>query len=261
LRASQIKESTAGPRDISERKEKHRGHRHHVGEMRVNPISAFSPHFSVSSVVSVGSLLLFVRISEFIATNCIGMQATNVSPALRWLEEHGDALYAFALPRVRNADVAEDLVQETLLAGVAGQQRFAGKSAERTWLMGILKHKLIDHLRKSIRQRPLSELDVDISSEFFTDHGQWRVSSPMWEGRPEAALEQEEFRQVLSRCLSKLPSRLAQLFWLREAEDVSTEQLCQELGITATNVWTMLHRARLGLRRCLNENWFESGDK
>jgi RNA polymerase sigma-70 factor (ECF subfamily) len=186
---------------------------------------------------------------------------TNASPALRWLEEHGDALYAYALPRVRNPDLAEDLVQETLLAGLAGRERFAGQSAERTWLMGILKHKLIDYLRKSIRQRPLSELDLDVTSEFFTEHGHWKVSGPSWEGRPEAALEQAEFRAVLSRCLAKLPSRIAQLFWLREAEGVTTEQLCQELGITPTNVWTMLHRARLGLRRCLNENWFESGDK
>ena len=187
--------------------------------------------------------------------------ATDTSPALRWLEDHGDALYAYALPRVRNPDAAEDLVQETLLAGLVGLERFGGQSAERTWLMGILKHKLIDHLRKSIRQRPLSELDVDLTSEFFTEQGHWKVSGPTWEAGPESAIENQEFRQVLGRCLAKLPSRLAQLFWLREAEDISTEQLCQELGITPTNVWTMLHRARLGLRRCLNENWFESGDK
>lgn len=188
-------------------------------------------------------------------------QPANSSAALRWLEEHGDALYAYALPRVRNADAAEDLVQETLLAGLAGQHKFAGQSVERTWLMGILKHKLIDHLRKSIRQRPLSELEADVSSEFFTDRGEWKVSGPAWSGRPDAALEQQEFREVLDRCLSKLPSRLAQLFWLREAENVATDQLCQELHITPTNVWTMLHRARLGLRRCLSENWFEGGDR
>ena len=175
---------------------------------------------------------------------------------LHWLDEHGDALYAYALSRVRNPDVAEDLVQETLLAAIKGQKDFGGRSAERTWLTGILKHKLIDHLRKSTRQRPLSELDVDVAEEFFDSRGQWKVSSSDWQGRPDALLEREEFRDVLQGCLSKLPSRIAQLFWLREAEDVSTEQLCQELGITPTNVWTMLHRARLGLRRCLGENWF-----
>ncbi len=176
--------------------------------------------------------------------------------ALHWLDEHGDALYAYAFPRVRNPDVAEDLVQETLLAAIKGHKDFAGLSAERTWLTGILKHKLIDHLRRSTRQRPLSELDVEVTEEFFDARGQWKVSSPDWRGRPDALLEREEFRDVLQSCLSKLPSRIAQLFWLHEAEEVSTEQLCQELGITPTNVWTMLHRARLGLRRCLGENWF-----
>jgi len=178
------------------------------------------------------------------------------TPAVRWLEEHGDALYAYALPRVRNPDVAEDLVQETFLGAIKAHKDFAGLSAERTWLIGILKHKLIDHLRKSVRQRPLSELDVDVTEEFFDSHGEWKTSSPEWQGRPDALLEREEFREVLQDCLSKLPSRIAHLFWLREAEDVATEQLCQELGITPTNVWTMLHRARLGLRRCLGENWF-----
>jgi RNA polymerase sigma-70 factor (ECF subfamily) len=176
--------------------------------------------------------------------------------AVRWLDEHGDALYAYALPRVRNPDVAEDLVQETLLAGIKAHKDFAGLSAERTWLIGILKHKLIDHLRKSARQRPLSELDVDVTEEFFDSHGHWKTASPDWQGRPDALLERAEFRDVLQSCLAKLPSRIAQLFWLREAEDIDTEQICQEMGITPTNVWTMLHRARLGLRRCLGENWF-----
>ena len=182
--------------------------------------------------------------------------ASDPAPAVRWLDEHGDALYAYALPRVRNADAAEDLVQETLLAAIKGHKDFAGLSAERTWLTGILNHKLIDHLRKSARQRPLSELEVDVSEEFFDRRGQWKTASPDWEGRPDALLERAEFREVLQGCLSKLPGRLAQLFWLREAEDVATDELCQELGITPTNVWTMLHRARLGLRRCLGENWF-----
>jgi RNA polymerase sigma-70 factor (ECF subfamily) len=186
--------------------------------------------------------------------------AGGVTPnveAVRWLEEHGDALYAYALARVRNADVAEELVQETLLAGLKGRKSFAGLSAEKTWLTGILKHKLIDHLRKSARQRPLSELEADVTDEFFNGRGEWKAPSPEWRGRPDELLERAEFRVILGQCLSKLPSRVAQLFWLKEADNVPTEDLCQELGITPTNVWTMLHRARLGLRRCLSENWFE----
>src|SRR5947209_8093035 len=104
-------------------------------------------------------------------------QSKDSSSALHWLEEHGDALYAYALTRVRSADAAEDIVQETLLAALTAKETFAGQSAQRTWLLGILKHKLIDHLRKSIRQRPLTELDADVTAECFTEQGEWKISS------------------------------------------------------------------------------------
>jgi len=181
--------------------------------------------------------------------------------SLRWLEEHGDALYAYALPRVRSPDVAEDLVQETLLAALASTSSFEGRSAYRTWLLGILKHKLIDHLRKRIRQRPVTDLTDDFRDSFFTDDGHWKTAAPAWNAEPDALLEQQEFRDVLKDCMSKMPGRMAQLFWLREAEEIKTEQLCKDLEITPTNAWTLLHRARLSLRRCLNENWFEAGDR
>ncbi|HXE53451.1 MAG TPA: sigma-70 family RNA polymerase sigma factor [Tepidisphaeraceae bacterium] len=180
--------------------------------------------------------------------------------ASRWLDDHGDALYAYALARVRSPEAAEDLVQETLLAGLSAHHRFEGNSAERTWLFGILKHKLLDHLRKAIRQRPLTEIESDVDAEFFSGGGHWKLSVSRWPGDPQQALENAEFHQTLAHCMSKLPSRIAQLFWLREAEGFTTEQLCQELDITATNVWAMLHRARLRLRQCLSVNWFE-GDK
>lgn len=190
--------------------------------------------------------------------------APNHSPcaaAIRWLQNHGDALYGYALPRVRSEDAAEDLVQETLLAALAGHESFSGASAERTWLIGILKHKLVDHLRRSIRQRPLTEVQADESPEMFDTRGNWRVRVSAWHGDPHAVLENAEFRDVLARCLARLPSRLAQLFWLREADGIGSEQLCQELEISPTNLWTMLHRARLRLRRCLSANWFESDGK
>jgi RNA polymerase sigma-70 factor, ECF subfamily len=190
--------------------------------------------------------------------------AANRAPpaaAVRWLQEHGDALYGYALPRVRGEDAAEDLVQETLLAALAGHARFAGAAAERTWLIGILKHKLVDHLRKAVRQRALSEVQADESSEMFDRRGNWNVRVSAWYGDPHAALENAEFRDVLARCLAKLPTRIAQLFWLREADGIGSEQLCQDLEITPTNLWTMLHRARLRLRRCLSIHWFESDGK
>ena len=180
--------------------------------------------------------------------------------ALRWLAEHGDALYAYALSRVRDASVAEDLVQEALLAAIKSAQTFAGGATERTWLIGILRHKLVDHLRRSLRERPLSELPADGLADFFDGRGHWKVSPSKWNADPQALAENAEFREVLSKCLSKLPSRMAQLFWLREAEGMGTSELCDRLTISMANAWAILHRARLRLRRCLNLSWFD-GDE
>jgi RNA polymerase sigma-70 factor (ECF subfamily) len=183
------------------------------------------------------------------------------SPRLgeRWLAEHGDALYRYALQRVRSPDVAEDLVQETLLAALSAVSGFEEKSTERTWLIGILRHKFLDYLRKSVRQRPISELMPDDGYNPFDENGHWKIKVSAWRGDPLERLETAEFYKVLEDCLSKLPPRISQVFWLYEAESMETEAVCQELEITATNLWTILHRARLRLQRCLSLNWFETG--
>ena len=181
--------------------------------------------------------------------------------AVRWLTEHGDALYRYAQQRVRNPDVAEDLVQETLLAALASSDGFGGRSAERTWLIGILKHKLVDHLRISIRQQPLTELQSEGDLDPFDKNGRWKIRVSKWQCDPHETVENAEFQKTLASCLSKLPPRIAQVFWLHEAESMSSKELCKELEISPTNVWTMLHRARLRLQRCLSLNWFESGER
>jgi RNA polymerase sigma-70 factor (ECF subfamily) len=180
------------------------------------------------------------------------------SPASRWLDEHGDALYAFAMARVRDPHVAEELVQESLLAALTAAAEFTGRSAERTWLIGILKHKLIDHVRRQLRERPLTpDTGVDRPDELFDRRGHWKVSPGSWGHDPQALVERAEFRDVLARCLRRLPARVAQVFWLREAEEVETAELCERLKITPVNAWAILHRARIGLRRCLSLHWFD----
>ena len=179
------------------------------------------------------------------------------APAVRWLADHGDALYGYAMRRLRDAHAAEDVVQETLLAALTSTEGFAGRSSERTWLIGILKHKLVDQLRKSIRQRPLTELQSDDNFDPFDKRGNWDPYLSKWQCDPYQALENAELRHVLEACLSKLPPRIAQVFWLHEAESMSSADVCKELEISATNVWTILHRARLRLQRCLNAGWFE----
>jgi RNA polymerase sigma-70 factor (ECF subfamily) len=153
-------------------------------------------------------------------------------------------------------------VQETLLAGLASAGGFQGQSSERTWLIGILRHKLTDHLRRTFRERPPPEPradgpSADGLSALFDRGGHWKTAPSKWGADPHALAEDSEFFAVLARCLSRLPARTAHLFWLREAEGVETAELCERLNVTAANVWAMLHRARCGLRECLRAHWFD----
>lgn len=181
-------------------------------------------------------------------------------PGEQWLAEHGDALYRFALRSV-GRQTAEDLVQETLLAALVAQRDFSGASSEQTWLIGILKHKLVDHFRTFQRMRPLSRQQSTALPDLFDKHGRWTVRVSMWRDNPLKDLEKAEFAEVLRACMAKLPPRTARLFWLREGQGMKTEDLCKELEITPTNFWTLMHRARVSLHRCLSINWFENGEE
>ena len=178
-----------------------------------------------------------------------------------WLAEHGDYLYRYALGRLRDPHLAEDAVQETLLAALQGGD-FAGKSAPRTWLTGILKHKIVDQFRRQLREVPLpapQDLADETAGmdEFFLEDGHWAEPPQSW-GDPAGLLQQDQFLQVLQQCLDKLPRNLARIFLLRELEESDNEEVCKELQISPTNAWVMLYRARMGLRKCLEINWLES---
>ncbi len=187
----------------------------------------------------------------------------ELSAPQSWLDKHGDYLYRYALLRLANTDVAEDVVQETLLAALQSRHRFAGKSSERTWLIGILKHKLLDHFRKVGREIPAEETRLACEEEklFQTEHessGHWHgPNAPAdWRQCPQSSLETAEFRKVLHECLTELPPRLASAFALREMEERSSPEICDILGVTDKNLWVMLYRARMHLRRCLERRWF-----
>jgi RNA polymerase sigma-70 factor (ECF subfamily) len=184
--------------------------------------------------------------------------------AALWVDAHGDYLFAFALSRVRDEFLAEDLVQETLLAAMQARGSFAEKSSERTWLCGILKHKIIDHFRKSSREVELTADESDMSSYDYLfqgdgpGQGHWTAESkPIgWEANPEQLLEHSEFRGILTHCLGELPERVANCFTLREIDGFESHEICDFLNISANNFWVMMHRARLHLRRCIDVNWF-----
>lgn len=179
---------------------------------------------------------------------------TMLDPAI-WLERHGDYLYRYAMLRLRDASAAEDVVQETLLAALKSFARFAGQSSERTWLVGILKHKVTDWFRKQHE----TSLDSDNGDEeFFDAEGFWRSEKrPVsWDLNPEVALQSKDFQRILTLCLNQLPESLARVFILRELNGLTTDEICELLDITPGNLWVMLHRARLRLQHLLSLYWF-----
>ncbi|MBU1190153.1 MAG: sigma-70 family RNA polymerase sigma factor [Gammaproteobacteria bacterium] len=177
-----------------------------------------------------------------------------------WVDDHGNALFSYALVRLRDKHQAEELVQETFLAALQSYERFSGRSSLRTWLIGILKHKILDQFRRDLREVALDDLHEtepgsdDIVDASFASDGHWGSSLADW-GSPEQALENRQFWQILQDCLDRLPKRMARLFVLREVMEEGTEEICKDLAMTPTNLWTTLYRARLGLRRCLDKNW------
>lgn len=188
----------------------------------------------------------------------------RISDPSTWVDQHGDYLFRYSLMRVRNRESAENLVQETFLAAFESRDSFSGRSSEKTWLTGILKHKITDQFRKSFREKSITELQVDDEQtidQFYDAVGHPKQYPKSWMPDPQALLHSKEFWEALHSCLGRLPERTACAFIMRELDDRSTEEICRELEITSTNLWVMLHRARLQLRELLEINWFEKGVK
>jgi RNA polymerase sigma-70 factor (ECF subfamily) len=177
----------------------------------------------------------------------------------RWVDKYADVLFCYALRRVRRRDIAEELVQDTFVAAIQGAEQFAGHSSEKTWLIGILRHKIVDHIRRANRTGPADPLDNDADpmGRQFDTKGRWNDTPGDWRSDPVAILSNRDFWIVFESCYSALPQGLAQTFALREMEDIETPRVCQTLGISESNLWVRLHRARLLLRECLEKNWFE----
>jgi RNA polymerase sigma-70 factor (ECF subfamily) len=176
----------------------------------------------------------------------------------RWVDDHGDALHGYAMLRLRDADLAAEVVQETFLDALKGRSRFLGESSERTWLIGILKHKIIDQFRRRARRERGTGGDdpPDFDGEFFDERGAWKVPVGRWAELPDLAVERAEFWEVFRTCLAELPPNHAEVFTLSELEGLPGPEVCKILGITPTNLWARLHRARLQLRRSLEARWF-----
>ena len=162
-------------------------------------------------------------------------------------------LLRYASLQLRDAQAAEDAVQDTLVAALAGEAGFGQRASLRTWLTGILKHKIIDAIRKMSREAPAA--GEDEFDALFDQRGHWIEMPGAWSD-PDASLDQKRFFAALELCLSRLPVKTAQTFMMREHMGLETDEICKELAITATHCWVLLYRARMALRECLTKEWF-----
>ena len=196
---------------------------------------------------------IWARSMETIANDTLS--AAQVTPN-DWLAAHGDYLFNLAVGQVRDPFVAEDLVQETFLAALRARDRFAGRSSDRTWLVGILRHKIFDHLRRVCRERPV-HVDNAIRSgqEAWDDSVLWAHEAAGECLEPSRRMELAELREALEMALGKLPPRIAQVFQLYEIEERPNRDVCDQLKISESNLWVMLHRARKQLRDELAGWW------
>lgn len=176
-----------------------------------------------------------------------------------WVERYGNDLYRFALARLRHPRDAENAVSETFLAAMTAQSSFSGKSSERTWLIGILRHKIVDHMRKNYREKPVTDLQENEAAidQFFDQKQQLKKIPSGWLPDPAELLKKQEFWKAFHECTKKLPLAARDAFILREIDCLDSRQICETLNITPSHLWVMLYRARLQLRQCLEINWFE----
>jgi RNA polymerase sigma-70 factor (ECF subfamily) len=191
------------------------------------------------------------------------MSVDVVTDPETWVDRHGDTLYRYALLRLQSPDLAADVVQETYVEALRARASFAGRSSERTWLIGILRHKIVDHLRRAGREPAVREhVPAECPAESPFDHrGRWRTVPASWGTEPSRQIETREFWDVFSQCLSKLPQGLADAFFLRELDDLRADEVQEALGISPANFWKRLHRARALLRQCLETGWINPQTK
>lgn len=194
--------------------------------------------------------------SPIFETTTKQMETHQLHPE-NWVDQYADYLFNYAVSRVSDAELAKDLVQETFFAGLKSAKNYKGTAAERTWLIAILKRKVIDHYRKINSKKGKAEVRMNYSTQNDTD-GDWleeQVADPL-SILENDEIENEELGLAIHECISKLPKKQSLVFTMKTIQGMSTEDICKELGINPSNLWVMIHRSRTALMSCLNKNWF-----
>ena len=177
----------------------------------------------------------------------------------KWVEHYADMMYRYTLVRVKDPEAAEELVQSAFFAALKSQDSFAGKSSEKTWLFGILKHKTMDYFRSSKKNISIDLTSEEGSNQIHFDAAGHMVPKPgNWNLDPAKAAENKELARVLAQCLNGLPDKFHRVFVLKEIDGMSSEEICNEFNIKPTNLWVILHRARNQLKLCLESIWFNA---
>lgn len=175
----------------------------------------------------------------------------------KWIENYSDYLYNYTITRVNDYNTSKDIVQDTFFSALKSAKNFKGEATERTWLVSILKRKIIDYYRKVNSQKGKAEVRIN----FYKDgqnEGNWieeRVPQS-WENEAEKKIETNELGDALKKCIDKLPEKYAMVFRMKTIQGFETEEICKELEITSSNLWVIIHRARTQLRKCMEDNWF-----
>ncbi|MFV0564574.1 MAG: sigma-70 family RNA polymerase sigma factor [Flavobacteriaceae bacterium] len=175
-----------------------------------------------------------------------------------WINLYADYLFNYTISRINDKEAAQDLVQDTFLAGLKSLKNFKGESSERTWLISILKRKIIDYYRKINSKKGKAETRIAYNNHNETE-GDWleeHVADP-FDKNAEDQIQNNELGNAIYKCLDKLPKKQAQVFSMKTIEGLETEIICNELNITASNFWVIIHRARTAMADCLKEIWFK----
>ena len=175
----------------------------------------------------------------------------------KWIDRYSDYLFNYTISRINDRDFAQDIVQDTFFAGLKSMKNFKGEASERTWLISILKRKIIDHYRKINSNKGKAEVRMSYKTDLESE-GDWLEEQvpDLSENNAEDTLINEELGSAILNCLSKLPEKQAQIFKMKTIQGYETEIICNELNITASNLWVIIHRARTAMANCLKENWF-----
>jgi RNA polymerase sigma-70 factor (ECF subfamily) len=180
----------------------------------------------------------------------------------QWVREHSDELYSWAFHKTSDEGAAQDLIQETFISAFQHFEKFQGSSSPKTWLFSILKNKIIDYYRLKAKGISLSNIDAnqDETAQWFDGDSRWKkeFKPQAWDTENENLLDNPEFETALNNCMGKLPIAWSSCIQLKYLSEKDSADICQQLSITASNLWQILHRAKLHLRNCLEKNWFKA---